>query len=97
MACKRAGLKTPWAKGTAGKHLNSVFKTSFLQRHQESSSLVSAVAKMLELDEAPGAEFKEMWKELQDGSSQKKWHGFSWSDKSGQDCPPSNHAPSLGF
>lgn len=42
---------------------------------------------MLELDEAPGAptaaEFKEMWKELQDGSSQKKWHGTTWSDKSG--------------
>lgn len=90
MACKRAGLKTPWAKGTAGrssKHLNAVFKTSFLQRHQDSSSHVSAVTKMLDLDEAPGAptaaEFKEMWKELQDGSSQNRWHGGSWSDKSG--------------
>ena len=89
MACKRASLKTRWAKGTAGrssKHVNSVFKTSLLQRHQDSSSHVSAVAKMLELDEAPGApaEFKETWKELQDGSSQEKWHGSSWSsDKSG--------------
>lgn len=42
---------------------------------------------MLDLDEAPGvptaAEFKETWKELQEGSSQNKWHGGSWSDKSG--------------
>ena len=71
MACKRAGLQTPWAKGTAGrssKHLNSVFKTSFVQRHQDSSAHVNAVVKMLELDDARGAptaaEFKEMWKEL---------------------------------
>ena len=90
MACKRAGLKTPWAKGMAGRSsrdLKSVFKTSFLQRHQDSSSHVNAVTKMLELDEAPGAptaaEFKELWNELQDGSSQKKWHGTTWSDKSG--------------
>lgn len=90
MACKRAGLQTPWAKGTAGKSvkdLNSVFKTSFLKRHQDSGAHISAVSRMLDLDEAPGAptaaEFKEVWKELQEGASQKKWHGASWSDKSG--------------
>ena len=90
MACKRAGLQTPWAKGTAGKSvkdLNSVFKTSFLKRHQDSGAHISAVSRMLDLDEAPvaptAAEFKEVWKELQEGASQKKWHGASWSDKSG--------------
>ena len=90
MACKRAGLKTPWGQGTAGKtakDLNAVFKTSFLKRHEKSSSHVAAVSQMLDVDEAPGAptatEFREMWKELQDGTSQTKWHGASWSDKCG--------------
>ena len=90
MACKRAGLQTPWAKGTAGrsaKDLGAVFKTSFFKRHETSSSHVAAVNQMLDLDEAPGAptaaEFKEMWKELQDGTSQRKLHGASWSDKFG--------------
>ena len=88
MACTRAGMTTPWAKGEAGKEskdLASVFKTGYLKRHEESSAHRAAVCKMLLIDDAPGAppadDFKSLLQSLQAGKPQKSSHGASYSDK----------------
>ena len=88
MACKRAGLETPWAKGLAGKEskdVSSVLKTHFIKRHEESGQHVAAVRKMLQVDEASGAppteDFMSLLGKLQEGKPLSERQSCSWSDK----------------
>ena len=87
-ACKRAGLETPWAKGTVGqeaKDFSVTLKSHCMKRHEESSQHISAVRKMLQIDEASGAppaeDFKALLGSLQAGKPLSERQSSSWSDK----------------
>ena len=88
IACKRAGMTTPWAKGEGGKEskdLSRVFKSGYLKRHETSSGHKAAVCQMLLLDDSPGAppadEFRTLLLNLQAGRSRINCHGSYYSDK----------------
>ena len=88
IACKRAGLTTPWGRGEAGKEskdLGGLFKSAYCKRHEKSTAHRTAVRMMLLVDDAPAApsamDFRTLLQSLQSGKAMREIHGSSYSDK----------------